>query len=191
MSKQNESDQTAQMLSERVKNLRKKKNWTLEDLSMASQVSRSMISQIERGLANPTLAVTCRIAQAFNISIVDLVEEPWVSSSIKVIYADDPTYLYREDQHCRIRTLSPLNMEKNVEFYEISLFAGKALESAAHFEGTHELFTVQKGSVTITSGSDQCKLKKGDSAHYRADVPHKIQNMGQSEVIGFLVVTYS
>lgn len=191
MSKTTEPDHASQMLSERVKSLRKKKEWTLEDLSMASQVSRSMLSQIERGLANPTLAVTCRIAQAFNISIIDLVEEPWVGSSITVIHADDPTYLYREDKHCRIRTLSPLNMEKNVEFYEINLFPGTSLDSAPHFEGTHELFTLQKGAVQITSGNDLCKLKKGDSAHYRADVPHKIHNTGQSEVSGFLVVTYN
>jgi len=184
-------DSASQMLCERVKSQRKKREWTLEDLSVASGVSRSMLSQIERGRANPTLAVACRIAQAFSISIGDLVDEPWTTTSIAVIRADDPAYLYRADTQCRIRTLSPLQMEKDVEFYEVILAAGASLDSAAHFEGAKELFTIHEGSVEIESGKDNCKLKKGDSAHYRADVEHRIINTSSSEVHGFLVVTYT
>src|SRR3569833_3177954 len=54
-------------LCRRVRELRKKKKWTLEELSAASGVSRSMLSEIERGNANPTLAVACRIARAFDL----------------------------------------------------------------------------------------------------------------------------
>ncbi|TVO78699.1 helix-turn-helix domain-containing protein [Sedimenticola selenatireducens] len=184
-------DNTASTLSERVKLLRKKSGFTLEELSMASGVSRSMLSQIERGQANPTLTVACRIAQAFSISIGELVHEPWTQSGIEVIRADDASHLYRSDDQCRIRTLSPLNMEKSIEFYEISIAPGAALTSAAHFEGTKELFTLNKGSVAIVSEADQCTLKKGDSAHYRADVEHSIRNVGNGRAEGYLVVTYA
>jgi transcriptional regulator with XRE-family HTH domain len=184
-------DNTASTLSERVKLLRKKSGFTLEALAMASGVSRSMLSQIERGQANPTLTVACRIAQAFSISIGELVHEPWTQSGIEVIRADDASHLYRSDDQCRIRTLSPLNMEKSIEFYEISIAPGAALTSAAHFEGTKELFPLNKGSVAIVSEVDQCTLKKGDSAHYRADVEHSIRNVGNGRAEGYLVVTYT
>jgi transcriptional regulator with XRE-family HTH domain len=184
-------DNTASTLSERVKLLRKKSGFTLEALAVASGVSRSMLSQIERGQANPTLTVACRIAQAFSISIGELVHEPWTQSGIEVIRADDASHLYRSDDQCRIRTLSPLNMEKSIEFYEVSIAPGAALTSAAHFEGTKELFTLHKGSVAIVSETDQCTLKRGDSAHYRADVEHSIRNVGNSRAEGYLVVTYA
>lgn len=178
-------------LLNRLSQLRKKKQWTLEQLSAASDVSRSMLSQIERGQANPTLSVAIRIAQAFGISLDDLVKESWDASSIDIIRADDPTHLYRSDHQCRIRTLSPLNMEKDVEFYELQFVPGASLVSAPHFEGTRELLTIEKGTVNVISGKDTCKLKKGDSAHYRADVEHTIENAGQGEARGFLVVMYS
>lgn len=177
-------------LCERVKSLRKNHRLTLDELSNIAKVSRSMLSQIERGQANPTLAVTCRIAEAFNVSIGDLVDEPWVTSYIQVIHADDPTHVYRQDDQCRIRTLSPLNMEKSVEFYEVRLAVGGTLSSPPHFEGTKELFTVARGQVLIVSDKDEKKLKTNDSAHYRADVTHTISNIGKSEAVGYMVVTY-
>ncbi|WP_428608972.1 helix-turn-helix domain-containing protein [Sedimenticola sp.] len=186
-----ETDNTALTLAERVKQLRKKQGLTLEALAVASGVSRSMLSQIERGQANPTLTVACRIAQAFSISVGELVHEPWTQSGIEVIRADDASHLYRADDQCRIRTLSPLNMEKSIEFYEISIAPGAALHSAPHFEGTKELFTLHKGAVEIRSDADHCSLKKGDSAHYRADVAHSICNIGSGRAEGYLVVTYS
>ena len=185
-----ETGPLAQVLCEKVKILRKKKSWTLEEFSTASGVSRSMLSQIERGEANPTLAVACRIAQAFSISIGELVHEPWTGSSIEVIRHDDPAYLYRSDDQCKIRTLSPLNMEKNIELYELTINPGAELSSAAHFEGAREFITVEKGELEVTSGSDTCQLRKGDSAHYRGDLAHVIKNTGNDEAICFLVVTY-
>ena len=178
----------AQVLCEKVKGLRKDKGWTLERFAAISGVSRSMLSQIERGQANPTLAVACRIAQAFSISVGELVDEPWTASAIEVIRRNDPAFLYRSDSQCKIRTLSPLNMEKNIEFYELSISVGAQLKSAAHFEGAREFITVEKGSVEITAGVDTSQLNEGDSAHYRGDIAHNITNTAAVEAVCFLVV---
>ena len=177
-------------LGSRVKNLRTGRGWSLEALASASGVSRSMLSQIEREQANPTLAVTLRIAQSFAMTLGELLEMPSATSSVTVIRADDHAYHYRSDKNCRIRTLSPLNLEKDVEFYEVQLQPGGALRSAPHFEGTREFLTVQKGQVRVESADDSETLGPGDSANYRADVPHAIINAGRSEVIVFLVDIY-
>ena len=174
----------------RVKHLRVQRVWSLEALASASGVSRSMLSQIERGQANPTLAVTSRIARAFGMTLGELVEAPGATSSVNVIRADDHAYHYRSDKACRIRTLSPLNLEKDVEFYEVELQPGGALRSAAHFEGTREFLTVQRGRVRIESASDVETLQPGDSASYRADVPHALVNAGKGEAVVFLVDIY-
>jgi transcriptional regulator with XRE-family HTH domain len=177
-------------LGRRVKQLRSGRAWSLEALANASGVSRSMLSQIEREQANPTLAVTLRIARAFGMTLGDLLEMPDAASSITVIRADDHAYHYRSDKFCRIRTLSPLNLEKDVEFYEVQLQPGGALRSSPHFEGTREFLTVQKGQVRLESGGDAETLHPGDSASYRADVPHAIVNTGRGEALMFLVDIY-
>src|SRR5579862_7604954 len=175
-------------LGSRVKQLRNSRRWSLEVLANASGVSRSMLSQIERERANPTLAVTMRIAQAFGMSLGELVQMSSASSNVTVIRAEDRAYHYRSDKFCRIRTLSPLNLEKDVELYEVQLEPGGALRSAPHFEGTREFLSVQKGQVRVESAADNELLHPGDSASYRADVPHAILNTGKGQALLFLVV---
>ncbi len=183
-------DALTRHLGARVKQLRTGRGWSLEGLANASGVSRSMLSQIEREQANPTLAVTLRIASAFGMSLGDLLEIPGATSSVNVIRAEDHSYHYRSDKYIRIRTLSPLPLEKDVEFYEVQLQPGGALRSAPHFEGTREFLTVQKGQVRVESAGDTETLTPGDSASYRADVPHAIVNTGHTEAVIFLVDIY-
>ena len=183
-------DPATQALCKRMRDLRKKSHRTLEQLSVDSGVSRSMLSQIERGEANPTLAVAFRIAKSFGISLGELVEAPSASSAIETIRGNDPAYLYRSDDKCHIRTLSPLQMEKEIEVYELRLASGSKLDSSAHYQGTREFITIQKGTAQVRSDNNICTLKKNDSAHYRADVRHAINNIGRGELIAFLVVTY-
>jgi transcriptional regulator with XRE-family HTH domain len=183
-------DHLNRRLGRRVRQLRSARGWSLEDLAKASGVSRSMLSEIEREQANPTLAVTFRIARAFGMALAELVETPGATSSVHVIRADDRAQHYRSDKDCRIRTLSPLHLEKDVEFYEVQLQPGGALRSAAHFEGTREFLTVEKGRVRLESGPDVEALERGDSASYRADVAHAIVNAGRSEAVVFLVDIY-
>lgn len=178
-------------LGKRVKKLRADRGWSLEELATASGVSRSMLSEIEREKANPTLTVTFRIARAFGLTLQELIESAEASASkIQVIRASDRAQVFRSDKHHEIRTLSPLNLEKDVEFYEVRLKSGGALRSQPHFEGTREFLTVEEGSVRIESGTDADDLIKGDSGTYRADVPHAIVNIGKGGALVFLVVIY-
>ena len=190
MKRNQAADSMDKRLCDRLRELRRKKGWTLEQTSAACGVSRSMLSEIERGNANPTLAVAYRIAQAFGMSLGELVDAPSAGSRIEVVRADDRTFHYRSDRNCRIRTLSPLHLEKSVEYYEIAFRPGGVLRSQPHFAGARELLTVQQGQVRVTSGKDREELSRGDSAHYAADVPHAIENTGPGEAVVYLVVTY-
>jgi transcriptional regulator with XRE-family HTH domain len=180
----------SQLVCDRVRSLRKSKGFTLEQLASISGVSRSMLSQIERGAANPTLGVAFRIAQAFGMSLGDLVDVPVGGGRIDVVRSDDRSSLFRDDDQCRIRTLSPLHLEKDVEFYELTLKIGGSLVSAPHFEGTREFLTIEQGRVRLVSGEESSELGPGDSAHYPADVPHRIENLGPGEAVAFLVDIY-
>ena len=78
-----------QQVCQRVKVMRRRKGWTLEQFSSLSGVSRSMLSQIERGTCSPTLGVAYRIAQAFQLTLGELVDTATPSSRIDVIRSDD------------------------------------------------------------------------------------------------------
>jgi transcriptional regulator with XRE-family HTH domain len=177
-------------LGRRVKKLRGDRGWSLDNLAQASGVSRSMLSEIEREKANPTLAVTYRIASAFGMGIAELIETSQRQAAIQVVRASDRGQVYRSDKNCQIRTLSPLNLEKDVEFYELTVRPGGELRSTPHYEGTREFLTVEKGSIRLESADDSADLQPGDSATYRADVPHVIINIGEGDAVLFLVDIY-
>lgn len=180
-----------EFVGRRVKKLRTDRGWSLEELATASGVSRSMLSEIEREKANPTLTVTFRIARAYGMTLQELIGSAEASASnIQVIRSSDRAQVYKSDKQCEIRTLSPLNLEKDVEFYQLTLRPGGALRSQPHFEGTREFLAVEEGSVRIESDQDVDELVKGDSATYRADVPHAIINTAPGETMVFLVVIY-
>lgn len=180
-----------EFVGRRVKKLRNDRGWSLEELAKASGVSRSMLSEIERERANPTLTVTFRIARAFGMTLQDLIGDVEESPpKIQVIRSRDRGQVFRSDKQCEIRTLSPLNLEKDVEFYEVTLRQGGALRSQPHFEGTREFLTVEEGLVKLESDGASEELGKGDSATYPADVPHAIVNAGSADALVFLVVIY-
>jgi transcriptional regulator with XRE-family HTH domain len=54
----------AHELGQRMRDVRRKKKMTLRDAALAADVSESFLSQVERGLANPSVASLRRIADA-------------------------------------------------------------------------------------------------------------------------------
>lgn len=184
------AEQISRDVCHRIHRLRQDRGWSLDALSGRSGVSRSMLSQIERQQANPTLAVTVKIANAFGISITELIRQMDPPPKIRVIPGNSRSHIYRSDESCVLRTLFPSEQERGVEFYELKINPGGSLDSAAHFHGTQEILTVQKGKIKVHSAGENAELGKGDSASYNADVLHKISNIGNSQAICYLVVVY-
>jgi quercetin dioxygenase-like cupin family protein len=117
----------------------------------------------------------------------DMVDGHPADSRLTVIRSNDPSYDYRSDAECALRTLSPLVPERSFEFYRVDFEPGGALRSPPHFDGTRELVYVDRGRVTVESADESSKLGAGDSIMYAADVPHAILNAGRSHARVFLI----
>ena len=65
------TDKQVLQLGSRLSSLRKRKNMTLDDLSAKSGVSKSILSQIERDLSNPTVTTISRISDALGEKLSD------------------------------------------------------------------------------------------------------------------------
>lgn len=63
------------MLKILVKEVRTKKNISIRNLSLLSDVSKSHIEKIEDGKTKPSLEVIYKIAKVLDVSIYDLFEE--------------------------------------------------------------------------------------------------------------------
>jgi transcriptional regulator with XRE-family HTH domain len=173
-----------------VQHYRKRGGMTLDTLAAASGVSRSMLSQIERGQTNPTLATVWALATALKLDISELigVRQPEKRSRIAVASASFTPEIRTEDGLCVLRILSPADRADSLEWYEIHFAPGGTLTSAPHAAGTREHLTVLDGELAVTAGDEQVAIGPGATARYQVDVPHAIANRGPAPARALLVV---
>lgn len=173
-----------------VRALRKDRRLTLAQLSQMAGVSKAMLSQVEQDKVNPTVAVMIKISNALRVSVGELLDDQQAHNIIRTILHSEDLYTFRSDDACNIRTLSPLELEKTVEFYRITLEPDGEMASEAHFPGTEEILHLAKGRLEVISGGQSVTLSKGDSIHYRADVPHCLRNCGRGRAEAYMIVRY-
>ncbi|MBS0254887.1 MAG: helix-turn-helix domain-containing protein [Proteobacteria bacterium] len=174
-----------------VQQLRKRRGMTLDGLAALSGVSRSMLSQIERGQANPTLATVWGLARALKIDVSELIGVAPSDNRVKVeiTQASFVPEIRTEDRRCVLRILSPAHRAGSVEWYELAMEAGGALRSEAHAKGAREHLTVLEGAMAVEVGGERFDLGAGATARYPVDVPHAIVNAGPGVARALLVVT--
>ena len=61
-------------LGMRIRYLRMQKKWSQEDLALAADINKNYLSDLERGMRNPTLKVMEKIANALEITIEELLK---------------------------------------------------------------------------------------------------------------------
>lgn len=176
-------------LGEIVRNARKAHRLTLEQVAERSSVSKSMLSQIERGAVNPTFAVVWNLMQALGLDMADLVE-----GSAPEIPVIDHVHSYSmptsktSDGLVTLFMLSPFRTALPVEWYEIRFEEGGALISDAHAPGTHEHMTCLDGSLAVEVDDTRVDCAAGDTLRYQADRPHRIVNSAKGPSRAFLLV---
>lgn len=150
-----------------------------------------MLSQIERGQANPSLATVWSLANALNVDISELIAGQVVErgSRIEVAPPSFTPEIRTEDGLCTLRILSPPDHAEKLEWYEILFKPKGVLVSQAHARGTREHLTVLEGVLQLTSGSAKVDVLTGATARYAADVAHSIENTGAGPARALLVMT--
>jgi transcriptional regulator with XRE-family HTH domain len=177
-------------VGEQIQRLRSERKMTLDDLSRAAGVSKSMLSEIERDKANPTIAVAWRLTNALGVSLDQLFALHKAPQAISVAGPHDIPTLAGHDAKYQLRVWGPIELAGKFEWYELTLQAGGALVSNAHEPGTREHLTVLHGSIEIQAAGMAKRLKAADTARYVADVPHAIRNVGKGEAKALLVVIH-
>jgi transcriptional regulator with XRE-family HTH domain len=172
-----------------ITSIRKQKNMSLDELSKRSGVSKSMLSQIEQEKTNPTVITVWKIARSLDMPISELMESN-DDFPIEVIRKDDAPVIYSDDRSVKFRINSPVHMTDNLELYHITFKPLGKNKSNPHFPEAEEFFTVISGKFKISSGDYSVILNQGDTARYRADTEHIIENITKSSAEAYLVVHF-
>jgi transcriptional regulator with XRE-family HTH domain len=178
-------------IGDNVKKYRKHQKLSLDALAQTSGVSKAMLSQIESGKVNPTVATVWKIAHALELEFNALLkgEEEKIRKFI-VNRANDISALETEAQGVHINVLSSIEMAEDLELYLFRLEPGAKLDSAPHYAGTEEYLTVLKGKIKLNVGDNSTELGEGDFASYECDIEHCIENISDSETLVHLTVRF-
>lgn len=189
-------------LGEKIKFLRKQSRMTLQELSDRSHVSKSLLSQIERGNSVPTVTKLQKIAQALRLNMSELFLEIETDRNhngdgLSVLAADESNLpiVVRKRQRKKMITpwgavhemLSP-DLQHKIEFILIQQPVGTRVSELYAHEG-EECGLVLEGRFKGIFGEHEFILEPGDSIYYDSSIPHRWENGGDVEVKAIWAIT--
>ncbi|MGI5889011.1 MAG: helix-turn-helix domain-containing protein [Oscillospiraceae bacterium] len=175
-------------IAENLKDIRKKKQLTLEEAAKLTGVSKSMLSAIEKGDVNPTISVIWKISNGYKVKFSSIMEDK--KQAYHIIRAKDMQPLTEGDGKYINYPGFPFDERRLFETYRIRIDEGGHLEAQPHMPGTEEYITIFSGQVRITAGDESADLSEGDSIHFFADVPHSYRNTGTGTAWMSMILYY-
>jgi transcriptional regulator with XRE-family HTH domain len=160
----------------RVRGLRSDLGVTLDTLAARCNVSRSMISLVERGESSPTAVVLEKIATGLGVPLATLFEDPAAGGPVSRSADRTP---WRDPQSGYVRcNISPPNHPSPIQIADVSLPAGArvAYETGARQFRIHQQIWVQEGCIEVTIGGDAYRLNQGDCIAMQLEAPVAFRN---------------
>jgi transcriptional regulator with XRE-family HTH domain len=164
-------------IATRVRALRADRGMTLDALAGTCDVSRSMISLVERGESSPTAVVLEKIATGLGVSLATLFDDAGASANPVSRRRDRTPWRDPESGYVR-RNISPAGFSSPIQIVEVMLPAGSsvAYETGARDVNIHEQIWVQEGTIEVTLGSVTHRLSEDDCLAIHLDEPMAYRN---------------
>ena len=172
-------------VGENLKRIRKSKKLSLEQTAVLSGVSRSMLGQIERGEANPSVAILGKIAQALKVPAEVLLENDDFDSLLLARTAAVKAQL-SDGGKVNLRPSLPYDEATRQDFLDIYISGCYAPELSVPGSLCH--LTVLSGSVELTVEGENFHLLERDAIRFAADQPWTVRNMSSGNarmLLGF------
>jgi transcriptional regulator with XRE-family HTH domain len=179
--KGNRMDYLSKNIAFNLKKIRKAKKMSLDTVAEQTGVSKSMLAQIERAEANPTIGILGRIVSGLRIEFNDLTEGPKVDHYLLSVKDIIPTKEMLGQY--QVYTCIPITDNKKFELYRIEIEAGGRYSSGAHGEGTYEYITVMNGTLTMIIDGKKYYVTKDDVFKFNTDKKHEYCNEQEEKLI--------
>jgi transcriptional regulator with XRE-family HTH domain len=165
-------------IGSRLRELRKDRRLSIQELADKVALSIGMISQIERGVSTPSLRSLRLLAEALEVPV------SWFFASSKRHAAS--RHIVRKAQRRRLRVpdvgvvqelLSP-SSAMQIEIYEVTLERGGSSGAEAYSHEGEKFGLIIEGEMQLLIGDDIHTLACGDSFHFPSTQPHRFENAG-------------
>jgi transcriptional regulator with XRE-family HTH domain len=166
-------------LGARVRALRRQRGLTLKGLGRLAGLSHPFLSQVERGLARPSVGSVERIAAALNVSVARLWSPPRQGEAVELIRNDDG----RRNEH-GVRELSPVSAAPALREWS----APHRRWSDGHDAQTGEMaIYVARGALEVDVDGTIHALAEGDTLRFDGTIPHRLRRTGGTHTRALIV----
>jgi transcriptional regulator with XRE-family HTH domain len=164
-------------IAHRVRSLRAELGLSLEALASKCDVSRSMISLVERGESSPTAVVLEKIATGLGVPLASLFDDATAPAS--PVSTRDDRVPWKDPQSGYVRrNISPANFPSPIQIVDVVMPAGArvAYETGARDASIHQQIWVQEGSIEVTVGNVTHTLTEDDCLAMQLNEPTTFRN---------------
>ena len=196
-------------LGQNIRNERYKRKLTLEQVAEKTSLSKSFLSNVERGLSQPSISSIMKIAKTFGMSVVDLFQdstqpvgpvedtsqannlnEANYVSDIQVVRANERKIMGFPGSNVVYNLITP-DLNRRLQILYLKTEAGgrsgdKPIGSDPKGE---KCVLLLKGKIEMTLGQEVFLLQEGDSIYYPANIPISWRGMGSVPIEIILVIT--
>jgi len=158
------------VISENLRNIRTKMNYSLDKVSELTGISKSMLGQIERGESTPTVTTLWKISNGLKISFSSLME--CESNDTEIITQDKIPKLDDTSDGCTIYPFIPYSPEIKFESYIMDLAPRSIHSSEAHANANYEYVYVINGELGIDVNSTIHNVKENQMLKFNANSAH-------------------
>lgn len=153
---------------------RRQGRFTVEELSARSEVSSGLISQIERGIGNPSFGTLLRLAHALEIPLAELFLQTQPPENHLVVRRDQRLRMELPQQGVVQELLVP-NTDRKLALVEMTIPPGFHTDEYDAHTG-EEVVLLVSGVLKAHVGERDYVLNEGDSLSYDASTPHTWSN---------------
>jgi transcriptional regulator with XRE-family HTH domain len=180
---QPETTPTMQAVGALVRRLRDEARLSLATLAASAELSPGLLSQIERGMGNPSFTTLVKLAHALDVPVGRFfVSEKKTGFLVRA--GEHPRLLLAED-NLVYELLTP-HMNGKLGMIRARVNGGWSNESAPFVHEGEECVLVTRGRLRVFIAGDLYALAEGDSITYDASLPHWYHNPTEhdAEIIG-------
>jgi len=182
MPDQNVPDDEVLRIGTHIKARRTELNLSLRDLSASTGLSATFLSNLERGMANPTLDSLRKVSTALGTSLLFMATN--TSESSPVVRRHERRRLNLSNGHIQYEILTPTLNRKMVLFQGRVTAEDGNIVVAPLAEPTEECLVLLTGKINIVISGQMYQLEAGDSIYFEG------RNLSSLTVTGAGEATY-
>ena len=170
-------------LGANIRQLREARGLTQQQVAKLAAIPRATLAHLESSDGNPTLMVLSAVADAFQVSLEELVAAPRAPFE----HFPKGRVPVRMRGEVEVRKLLP-DPIPGMEIDRFSLPPRSKMVGVPHTAGTREYLTCERGSIALIASGERVVVEEGDVVAFRGDQRHSYENPGMTPAVGYSVV---